>query len=313
MHELTINKQTYYFPQRWDELTAQQLIYICRLTFDKSNLAEVKLKLLLYFTGLKVYYRKQRIMQGIEHYLIGSSKEHAWWISCHDIIFACKGLDFLFKEIKNKKGEYICHDLDSRLVTNLLPSIELPHSFLFMALSGVKLHGPASGLTNLIFEEYIQAETNLVRFRETGKQEYLHKFIAILYRPVKSKREQQSITYDGDIRLRFNDSAIDSRARQIEKLAPEIKKAILLWYDGCKYFITKQFPNLFKPPTEEETSEPGDTFRNFMKLVDNMADSDVTKKPTIRQSYLMDVLESLEQTSIKAQKQKEELERMRAR
>lgn len=316
MHELTINRQTYYFPDRWEELTVQQLLHICHLTLDKINLNEIKIKLLLYFTGLKVYHRKQRIMQGIEHYLIGSSKECAWWISANDIVFACRGIDFLFKEVRDKKGAYIAHDLNSRLVTNLLPNIEITRSFIFKFSNSqiLKLYGPASGLVNLIFEEYIMAETYLSRFRETGNEEFLHKFIAVLYRPCKSKKEQQDNNYDGDIRLPFNDAFTESRAKQIARLSPEFKKAILLWYDGCKWFIAQKFPNVFRAPSgDEEESEPGKTFEHFMTLVDSMADSDTTKKPVIRKAYLMDALESLEQTSIKAQRQKEEMDKIRNR
>ncbi len=109
----------------------------------------------------------------------------------------------------------------------------------------------------------------------------------------------------------FNDAFVNFRAKQIEKLPEIYKKAILLWYDGCKRFIANQFPNVFKASDDAEEQETGTTFRSYMKLVDSLADSDVPKKEQIRQSYLFDVLESLEQTSIKAQKQQEEINKIR--
>lgn len=301
MHILNINKQTYYFPENWEEITQPQFLFLSRLTFESININELKLKLLLYFTGLKVFQKKNRIFKGIEHYMIGTDKENSWWVSLNDLFFACNSLDFILKEIRDKKGNYICHDINCQLVKNLIPVVELPSKLWFSD----KFYGPADGLTNLIFDEYIAAETNLARFHETKKEEYLNKFIAVIYRQPKSKKELHAVHFDGDVRLNFNDAFIDTRAKQIAKLDPEYKRAIRLWYEGCKMFLRRQFPHVFKVSESDEDSEKVNVFRAFMTLVDNLVESDVTKKPVIRKQYLMEVLESLEQMSIKAEELRE--------
>ena len=101
----------------------------------------------------------------------------------------------------------------------------------------------------------------------------INDFIAVIY-----KRNSFSTTVEGESKL-------------IEKMSDTVKLAIFWFYLGCLKFITEKFPRVFSGASGTVS---GSVFENQMKIIDSLADGDVTKKPEVRNSLLYDALFTME-------------------
>lgn len=286
MQTLRIDNELFYMPSSWNELTGQQLLKIAELSSSGSTLQYFFTHLLLTITDL-IPERQNEVEKSGEMLFWFKNGSKRYLISASDFVFISQKLQFLFTK-KTEEGidKYY---LDSSLTKQLIPSIKIGNKEYF---------GPADALTNLIFEEYIHTETFLARFRQTKKEEYLHKLIAVLYRP-GSGIQRNSPNYKGDLREPFNDYLTDHYSRNMTRLPDAMKEAILIFYSGCKEFIVKKFKEAFYGKASSE-----DIFENFMGMVNNLADSDVTKNDQIRKAWLYDVMKTLQELSIQAEKLK---------
>jgi len=293
MHQLTINNVTYKVPSSWNELTQEQVLSLVDMYNKKYNLAEISVKLLMIITGIKVVFvQKYQASGEVFHFRHG---KHNYIIDVRDIIYAASKLDFLFRteEIKGQK----VYSLDSKLNVNLLPEIR------FGLFFKKTWHGPADTLTNILFAEFIHAETAFDKLGATLNEKYLDRLIGILYRP---EGRMQIDSPRGDIREPFNDFLIDKHTKIAARIPENIKIAILLYYTGSRYAITKIFPEIFSGKGSKE-----DTFKSYMNLVEVLAGYDVTKKDSVRSAYLFDVLLTLNQ-SILRDKEREKILKKRA-
>ncbi len=291
MHTLKLNKDTYYLPSMWNELSKAQLLKIAEMSLQPIPLAEFLTKAFFAFLEFKVIKTRSVVIDSMEHFYIKHGKKNVYLVSALDISSISKTLEFLFKKIVHKKTATFI--IDSRLTNNLIPEIKV---------SGKTFLGSSDGLTNLTFNEYIHSETSFYKFCKTKEEKHLNKLIAILYRPKNKKATPDNIDYKGDLRVSFNDFLTDRYARILNNLNPVTKNAIFLFYQGCRNFLLEKFPNVFSGGS----SSGEDVFYGFMNLVNALANSDVTKKEEVRKAYLMDVMVTLEQLAkqrIEAEKQ----------
>lgn len=299
MHTITINKIRFNVPGKWNELTREQLMKLMDMYNKQYNLAEVSVKLLLIITGIKVvYYGKFKVevyKNPYEEYVFRYGN-NIFIVDLKDIIHATSCLQFLFRiETINDQKVYI---LDSKLSKNLLPEIK----FKWFR----KWYGPADGLKNLTFSEFIHAETAFDRIANSKDDKYIDQLIAILYRqrgPVK----ESSKKYRGDLRESFNDFHIDRNAKIASRIPDNLKAAIMLYYQGCRYSITKLFPEVFSGSggSKEET------FKSYMNLVEVLSGYDITKKANIRNAYLYDVLLTLNESIIRDREREKGMEKIK--
>lgn len=89
-----------------------------------------------------------------------------------------------------------------------------------------KWYGYGNGYMHLTLNEFGTADTYLSAYHLTNDITWLHKFIAVLYRPSNSKILFKAFFNKGDNRVPFNEHLIDDRAKIAAKLPPYIKKAI---------------------------------------------------------------------------------------
>jgi hypothetical protein len=212
---------------------------------------------------------------------------HIFIIDVKDIVFAASKLQFLFR-IEEIKGQKV-YSLESKLSKNLIPEISFGMSFFKRSW-----YGPDNALTNITFSEFIHAETAYDKLITSGDDKYLNRLVAILYRPSGNMKPKDP-EFRGDVRRAFNDFTIDRQAKRAFFIQDNIKTAILIYYIGCRYAITKTFPDVFSGSGSEKT----DTYRSYMNLVEVLANYDVTKKDDIRSAYLYDVLLTLNQSIIR--------------
>ena len=74
-------------------------------------------------------------------------------------------------------------------------------------------------------------------------------------------------------------------------MSPSVKTIIFWLYLGVLHFLSGKFPRVF---SGSGGVGGGSVFENQMKILDSLADGDVTKKPEVRNSLLYDALFTME-------------------
>ena len=300
MHCLTINNIPYSVPSSWNELTKNQLLSMVDMYNKQYNLMELSVKLLLIITGLKVVFINKYPATGygitIEVYQFRHGR-HSFIIELNDIVFAASKLQFMFR-IEEKDGQTV-YSLNSKLSKNLLPQIRFGRIF------KRTWHGPADSISNISFSEFIHAETAYDKLLSTSREQYLNRLVAILYRPAGDDNIN-SPDFRGDVRRKFNDFLIEKSAKKAASMSKNFKTAVLIYYIGCRYAITRIFPEVFKGSASDI-----DTFKSYMNLVETLSNYDITKKEEIRGAYLYDVLLTLNQSIIRDREREKEIKKLR--
>ncbi|WP_187261329.1 hypothetical protein [Pontibacter beigongshangensis] len=135
---------------------------------------------------------------------------------------------------------------ESTLTKQLLPALKL---------EDLVLHGPADRFRNITFAEFIYADTLFGFFTKTGKEAYLNKLIACLYRPQRLDYNPKSPTYKGDIREDFNEHLIGERAQLVASIPQPDKYAILTWYRGCRKELELIYDKVFTQTNQQKAAE----------------------------------------------------------
>lgn len=171
--------------------------------------------------------------------------------------------DWLFET--NEKGEQ-----------SLAPKLTVNH---FKELrSGLHLlHGPGDALDNITYNQFVWLQTyhNIIT---ANTPEYLDELINIIYKLKNGKQHVKNI-------------------RRIDK---DVKTVILWYYLGTLNYLSTRFPNVFNasgPSNEADVN----VFDNQQRIIDSLAEGDVTKKEKVRESYLYDALYSMEMASLRMQ------------
>lgn len=295
MIPVKLDNNTFQLPENWNELTGNQLLRLADMFGDVTNLNEFLIKMWLVILDLKVLRKKEEIIDGVEHFhLIHKSKKKKsiYLVSAYDLQFAASHLRWMFTEKMN--GQDVIENtfvFSSRLTKNLIP--EIKHSKKVFA-------GPDGALTNITFAEYILCETYFNRYNQTSDVNWLNKFVAVLYRPVKSKKEINSNNFDGDKRITFNAAQNDRLALLVKNLPTNYKRAILIFYEGCRNYIAHKFPLTFKPGGGSDR----ETFESLMELTITLKNETGDNLDTIRESMLYDILLILENMAEKAAQNK---------
>ena len=155
---------------------------------------------------------------------------------------------------------------EHRLTDQLLPTLAVPGRVPGRSLTW---HGPAGQLANLLFGEFIFADTFFVLYCQHGWGGYLDKFLAVLYRPGRPGADPEASDWTGDVRLPFNEHQLDARAGRVAQLSYAKKLAVLTWYKGCRAQLATEFYDVFTAAEAEASSrakEAPDWSRVLRKL-----------------------------------------------
>lgn len=106
-------------------------------------------------------------------------------------------------------------------------------------------YGPAGEFDNLIGKEFHCTEIAYQEVIRNNDAEALNRLCAFLYRPKKHSYDMR-VNKDGDVRVLFNPNECLYHAQRVRRWKPEVKQAILLWYDGCRQMLVKSYPLAFK-------------------------------------------------------------------
>lgn len=282
MRTLQIDKRIFNVPASWRDLDPDQLIKVAELADKGLTNHEFRIALLRILTGITVIQKKEIVIDQVTYYYFRHGITSEFLISEIDIAFITSIFDFMFRK-DTPDTEADKYTLQYKEVRNLVPELKTPIGL---------LHGPADGLSNILLSEYIHAETAWSNFRKTGKYHFAVRLFAILYRPEALGIDRNSPDYKGDMREPFNDFLLPARTAALMGVSKGSIAIVVMWYEACRDFINKKWPEVFEGGSD--VSEKTDAFTGFMKMVNSLASNDVTKSNEVRQSYLYDVLFTLQ-------------------
>lgn len=106
-------------------------------------------------------------------------------------------------------------------------------------------YGPAEDFENLRMKEFHAAEMAVYILKQEQDIDSLNELIAVLYRPGKKNYDTKRDT-DGDIRITYNPNETAFFKRTIKHWPLHIKRAILMWYHGCRQNLEETYPLVFE-------------------------------------------------------------------
>jgi hypothetical protein len=177
------------------------------------------------------------------------------------------------------------YQLHCKLFRQLIPEIEV---------AGHTFYGPDDALTNILFKEYIRAETYFAEFLSKKDKASADRLIATMYRPQAKYYNPADVNFSGDRREPINDFLIENRAKVISKLDDVTRQAILMWYEGCKFFLTQKYPYVFEEGETTSKKETASAFESFMRLVATLSNNDATRSEAWLETNLHMVLMSMD-------------------
>jgi hypothetical protein len=127
-----------------------------------------------------------------------------------------------------------------------------------------KMYGPKSELINLCLSEFHFTENAYSDYVSTKEIDFLNQLCAILYRPAKHGYDFKK-DLEGDCRQPFNANAIAYYSTITAKWPMAVKQAILLFYDGCRSHLVKEYPEIFNAGSSSNDSD-GDLFEMIRGL-----------------------------------------------
>lgn len=255
MKTITIENVSFQVAGEWNELTPEQLVFLSIAMSGPVTPESVKLKLLLYSLGATV--RKfETARQGVKYHM--RVKAGSYILSSLQLCDMAHAFDWLFKQNEDES-----YSLDVKLTKNPFPIINTKKGFLC---------GPEDALTNVSYGQFVMLQSYQALLGTDP--EGLYKFLAIIYKPDKFDN-----TEDGDTSL-------------LKLVNPDMLRVLIWYYIGSMEFIRSKFSNVFSGGSEDSGS--GNVFDNQQRVIDALANGDVTKKDQVKSAYMYDALYTLE-------------------
>jgi hypothetical protein len=282
MKTITINSEKLSLPTKWNELTPDQFRHIATLSLQQLTPAEFKLKAALLLLNITVEPFPEQSVKAEPCYYIRHGK-NTYLVSTHQLMAISEQMKFLFDIVETAEGHN--YQLHCKLFRQLIPEIEV---------AGHTFYGPDDALTNILFKEYIRAETYFAEFLSKKDKASADRLIATLYRQQAKDYNPADVNFSGDRREPINDFLIENRAKVISKLDDVTRQAILMWYEGCKFFLTQKYPYVFEEGETTSKKETASAFESFMRLVATLSNNDATRSEAWLETNLHMVLMSMD-------------------
>ena len=183
-------------------------------------------------------------------------KKNVFHLSKSEVVELTALFDFLFAV--NEAGDTV---FNIQLTKNPFPTVEI---------NELKYSGPSDGLVDLSYGQFIMLQT--VQSMMLSDFGYIDNFLAVIYK-------QGAFV-----------ACEDGEGAVFKSLDADVKGVIFWWYLGCMNFIADKFSNVFGG----ESSAGGSVFDSQMRIVDALADGDVTKREGVKRALLFDALYTLE-------------------
>lgn len=273
MHNIEINGDVYLLPENWDELSADELQYLARITQQEMPLETVKVYMLLYCLKAHVAPHKKRFGDRSLVITLGGHKRK-YLFTPEEINNLGNIFSFLFEK------ENDAHD---HTIRYYIKPIRFINPFPSLVIQKETFTGPDDGLYDITFEQFIYMQTYLDAMRQDAQK--LSPLLACLW-------------HRGE---RFDINKLETDTALLHQL-PDTTKMVMYWFiTGCIINLGEQFPRVFSG----SGSVSRNVFDSQLRLLDTLAGSDMTKKDAVRQGKFMDALYSMDE-SIRRQEEMEE-------
>jgi hypothetical protein len=220
METLQIGTTTRQVPSTWHELSRQQLLRLLPLVYAPAR-PERRLRLLAILSGYSL-----AVLTSLPPVVLAQLLPLTDWLGSE------------------------AH----RLTDQLLPTLAVPSRLPGRPTSW---HGPAGQFRNLLFGEFIFADTFFVLYSLHGQADCLDKFLTVLYRPARPEADPEAPDWTGDVRWPFNEHQLEARAPRVAPVPAAQKLAVLTWYRGCRAQLAEEFPDVFVAAEPDAQVKPG--------------------------------------------------------
>lgn len=273
MKKVQINNHSFGIPENWREITNEQFRYIAILLGTKLNPHEMLVKLFMFITGIEA--ADGYFTVGEKPYVSVKIEKEKFLISSEELAYATTLLQWIFHERRKESGEII-YEFRCDRINNPVPKLQCGKTI---------LHGPADGLTNITWGEYIYASSNLYWYAKLKQTSFLVKAAAVLY------REEGEHT-DSDCRIPFDSDKCEYRELIIHKAPIAALHTINLWFQACQAFLKNKFPH---PYEGGGTSTNDNPFDNYIRMTTAMAQHNAPSLSDWMKTELYVVLASLDE------------------
>ena len=282
MHTIQINDDIYKIPGNWDELTPKQLLYLVALTQSNVPVEQVKVYMMLYCLKAHVC-RHKKIFKEYVRIKIGQESEtvrfqirsRQYSLLPEEISLLADQFNFLIRKVENRLNTSLRQYLiNPELTTNPYPTLRCRLR---------KFTGPEDQLFDITFAQFMYLQTYLDAMQSDPKK--INHLLACLWHRGKE----------------FDINCLDKDAAILQHL-PEDKKITMYWYIlGSLSCMAEAYPRIFSG----EGKSNGRVFDSQLRLLDSLAQSDMTKKPEIRKGLFLDALYAMDE-SIRRKEETEE-------
>lgn len=281
MHQVQIYDDPYQLPENWDELTSIELGYLVHLTQQDISLEKVKVHMLLYClkahvtSHRKIYGDQVRIAVGKESTNICFRiRKRKYLLTPEEIHSLANLLSFLFERETDRYGKTQRYYIKPLRFVNPYPTL---------CIRIRKFTGPDDGLYDITFEQFIYMQTYLDAMHQDPQK--INQLLACLWHRGSS----------------FDINRLERDAALLSHL-PDIQKMVMYWFiTGNMINLGFHYPRVF--------SGGGAITRNVfdsqLRLLDTLANSDMTKKDSVRKGNLLDAIYTMDE-SLRRQEEMEE-------
>lgn len=273
MHQVQIYDDIYQLPERWDELSNKELVYLVKLTQKDVSLELIKIYMLLYCLKARVT-RHRKIYDNQVHLSVGKESENVrfrirrkkYLLTPEEVNSLANIFGFLFERETDKYSRTMNYYIKPDCFVNPYPTLRIRMR---------KFIGPDDGLYDITFEQFIYMQTYRDAMRQNPQK--INHLLACLWHRGKT----------------FDISRLDKDAALLRHL-PDTQKIIMYWFiTGCMINLGYHFPRVF---SGQEGSIRNNVFDSQLRLLDTLANSDMTKKDAVRKGSLMDALYSMDES-----------------
>lgn len=268
MKQFYIGKRSVDLPETWDEIPTRHLEGLVRLTRQAMPLSSARLRYVLYLMDVYVSGRVDA-----DHYEFCRVLRRGV-LSSTDFQVLSHSVDFLFCKESSGDGYFV----DSRLT-------RCPYPLLRHRLR--LFRSPGDALERLSYEQFVYC-LFYQQLMET-EPSALYDLLACLW-------------HTGAV---WTLSRLERDSRLLRSLS-SVRQTVMLWYwMGCLSFLRQKFPRIFAPVGTGKATTPGELYDSQLRIIDALADGDMTRKEAVRKGDLYDALYSMDE----AIRKNEELEK----
>ena len=271
MKHITIDNDHLTVPSKWSELTTDQVITLAKLVGQNTSYFNISVRYCLYLLGLKPRLYPPIVVDGESlYYVKGRNSSNKYLLSTTQVHALAQSFDWLYRRTHNP-DETVTVGVNPLLTDNPVKDIKIRFT---------TLRGPEAVLGNITWIEFIFAETFLARYNSTSDPKWLAQFIATLWRPLNK----------GTV-VPFEQGKVERHARRTIRIKPHIALAAIWFYNGCKDFLSKEYPRPFSTAGGGKAKDP---FKGYMDLTVTLARADATKAEKVLEANLHFTLKSLD-------------------